>query len=78
MSWRNNDTMTIWTVYQNPSDYPGKWVLRGHDVGSGTVTPQKDCFVADSYDLVITALPSGLQRLHRFPGDDPVIYETWL
>ncbi len=72
------DTLTIWAVYKYPSDHPGKWVLRGWDVGSGTVTGRADKTVADSYDEVIAALPPGLHKLHRFPGDDPIIYETWI
>ena len=73
-----DDKLTIWVIYKNPRDHPGKWVLRGQDVGSGTVTARPDCMVADTYEEVHAALPPGLHRLHRFPDDDPVIYETWL
>jgi hypothetical protein len=73
-----NDRLTIWAIYKHPRDYPDKWVLRGHDIGPGTVSVRPDCIVADSYAEVAAQLPPGLTKLHRFPGDDPVIYETWI
>ena len=27
--------MTFWMIYDHPSDYPTKWVLRAHDVPGG-------------------------------------------
>jgi hypothetical protein len=55
-----------------------KWVLRGQDVGSGTVRARPDCIVADDYDTLMEFLPFGLTKLTRHPDDDPVIYETWI
>lgn len=74
----NDDLLTIWVIYQNPGDYPGRWVLRGHDIGSGTVMPRPACYIADSYDKLLSSLPPGVQRLPHYDGDDPVIYETWM
>lgn len=72
-----NDNLIIWTIYQNPSDYPGRWVLRGHEVGSGTVTPRPHAIISDTYAEIINILPPGLQRLPRSENDDPAIYESW-
>lgn len=70
--------LTVWTVYVNPADYPGKWVLRGFDVGSGGLRRREECTVADSLEMIRAQLPLGLVRLDRAPGDDPVIYESWV
>jgi hypothetical protein len=67
--------LTIWTVYKNPRDFPGHWVLRAHDVPGG---PRADCFVSKNYLGVIRHLPMGMVRMTRFENDDPVIFETWI
>ena len=70
-----SDVLTIWTIYKDPTDYPGKWVLRGCDV-PGTV--HEDCVVGDTLEEVQKAVPFGLIRLSRTEHDDPVIYEIWI
>lgn len=74
----DEEVLTIWAVYRNPSDHPGKWVLRGHNVGPGVVMARPGCYIADSYTALLRSLPSGLQRLPNSPFDDPVIYECWI
>ena len=78
MGARADDQLTIWAIYKHPSDYPDKWVLRGHDIGPGTVDPHPDCVVADSYEELIESLPTDLTRLSPHPNDNPVIFETWI
>jgi hypothetical protein len=71
--------LTIWVVYFNPRDHPGKWVLRGQDViRGGGIRPQPAIFIEDSLEAVRTHLPPGLVMLMRDPSDDPVIHETWV
>jgi hypothetical protein len=67
--------LTIWTVYKNPRDYPGHYVLRAHDVPGG---PRADCFVSKTYLGLMRNLPMGLMRMMPAEDDDPVILETWL
>jgi hypothetical protein len=71
-------SLTIWTIYRNPGDHPGKWVLRAHDVGPGTTQARPGCYIANSYEELLSSLPSGLDRLPRDAYDDPVIYECWI
>ena len=74
-----NDLLTIWVIYRHPSDYPGKWVLRGQDaMRDGTVRPHGKLVVADSLEAARAWLPPGLDLMQRHPADDPAIYETWL
>jgi hypothetical protein len=73
-----SDVLTIWTVYRDPTDYPGMWVLRGHDVTASGSAPRRDCFISDTIEAVHRALPPGLVRLDRNLEDDPKIVETWV
>ena len=67
--------LTIWTIYNSPSDHPGKWVLRGHDVPGG---PRQEHVVADSLEHIRMAVPPGLICLMRSPEDDATIHESWI
>lgn len=75
-----SEHLTVWTVYRNPADYPGMWVLRGFDIGAGPTGMQRreECAVADSLEMIRAQIPPGLARLDRHPNDDPVIYESWV
>lgn len=72
------DELTLWTVYHNPSDYPGKFVLRGFDVGHGANGPRGDCTVGDSLEEVRAAVPVGLVRVAPSELDDRTIVEVWI
>jgi hypothetical protein len=67
--------LTIWTVYKNPKDYPGHWVLRAHDVPGG---PRTDCFVSKTYNGVCKHIPMSCIRVPPAASDDPVVFESWL
>lgn len=67
--------LTIWTIYDHPTDYPNAWVARAHDVPGG---PTDRVEVADSLEALRAKLPRGLTMLARHPDDDPVIREVWL
>src|SRR5262245_50223951 len=56
----DDDALHIWTVYRNPSDFPGKWVLRVHRVPGG---PDPACHVRDTLAEIRTLIPLGLVML---------------
>ena len=71
--------MVMWTVYENPSDYPGKFVARKFVIGRGTFEPSlNDVHVADTLEAVRGMIPVGLVCTRRQPDDDPCIVEVWL
>lgn len=72
------DCLTIWTIYQRPSDYPDSWVLRGHDILGEQAQPHRVCFVCRTLDEVRAKVPPGARRIGREPEDHPTIYETWV
>lgn len=83
MMARNNQKIDsgmppVFCIYENPADYPGKFVVRrwvGMDPDREPVT------VAETLDAAREALKElnpYLVRLDRCPDDDPVILETWI
>ena len=74
-----HDPLRTYTIYRNPRDYPGKFVLRASSIFPGRVVPDDEPMrVADTLADARCALPRGLINSGRQPTDDPVIVETWL
>lgn len=75
-----SDRLYIYTVYANPSDYPGLFVARRSWRDSEMEYHDKEpIIVSPDYDKVKKKLRSmGLVWLDRMMGEDPVIKETWI
>lgn len=73
----NENTLTIWTIYDHPRDYPDKFVARPTYVGQRT-SIGRTVLQADTLAALRELLPLGLVRMPRLPEDDPVIVETWM
>jgi hypothetical protein len=74
------DELSLWTIYDHPSDLPNSFVARRFNARDGK--PTADFVVADTLDEV-RALVQGccdyvLHCIPRSPGDDAVIVESWL
>lgn len=83
ISMTSHEHMTVYVVYENPTDYPGKFVIRRNYISRGTsfdqqggarvtVAPEPD-FIADTYNdlaewLISKIRDEGLD-LHRFARD---------
>lgn len=70
--------LTIWVIYFDLPNYPGKWVLVPAPCTDQPQVMVKRFWLADSLDAIRTALPVGLHQMPRFPDDDPTIVECWL
>ncbi len=85
--------LTVWVIYRNPRDYPGRFVVRAQDVFAGNPEPVRrpECAVCNTLSQARAALPrfqthehegrtygSELVRMERQPNDDPTIVETWI
>lgn len=66
----------IWAVYQNPEEFPGKFIARPWSTklhGSfGFV------LVGDTLKALRAQLPWGLTWMERDEDDEPGVVETWL
>lgn len=83
MSIEVQDDVVIsqYVVYFNPSDYPGKFVVRRFDILRRIPEPvpaKEPLIVTDDLERARCAVPFGLHRLPRFAGDDANILEVWI
>ncbi len=68
--------LKVWTIYENPSDFPGWFVLRAWRIGRGWVKPEP----AQVFLTVESArdhIPAGMVQARRAETDDPCIVESW-
>lgn len=65
----------MFTVYENPRDYPGKFVVRRW---LDFIPDTKPMIVCDSLDLARAVIPQSAVCLGRYAEDDPAIREVWL
>jgi len=72
-------TLPIFVIYRDPSDYPGKYVLRRQLVSGGVITVDPEPMaVGDTLMHARAQLPMGLHRMERHQDDEPQIVECWL
>ncbi|MBA1280438.1 hypothetical protein [Stutzerimonas stutzeri] len=71
------DQLSMWTVYERPADHPQQYVARRW-IAIPKAEPTSEFLVADDLESLRQKLPTGLVRMDRNPGDDPVIVETWI
>jgi len=74
--------LNIWTVYENPLDFPGQFVARRFENNKPTLDHFADPLLERVREWVhLQAAQYGQgspYRLDRAPSDDPDILETWL
>ncbi|WP_417546430.1 hypothetical protein [Marinobacter sp.] len=69
-------TPSMWVIYDKPKDHEAKFVARRWEVDY-PLMPTDDILSANDLESLRALLPSGLVRMDRMPGDDPVIVEAW-
>ena len=61
-------------IYENPTDFPGKFVARLWDM----IWPTDLHVVKDTYEELLEEIPDFMVKIQRLPFDDPVIKEVWM
>lgn len=74
----HDDVLQMFTIYESPSDAPGKWAVRRFLIIGVDSIPDALMGVATSLESARLLMPRFLFRLDRFPEDDPCIKEVWL
>lgn len=72
--WNRTHFFPVFTVFYNPADFPGKYVVRLFD---GTL-PTRLHAVKDTLEDARAAIPEMFCRVDRQPNDAQAIVETWL
>lgn len=67
--------MTVYTIYRNPSDFPGKFVARKFE---DLVPDNRPTVVENILEEARAKLPKGLFWTNRADNDDPSIVEVWI
>lgn len=71
--------LRIFTIYENPSDYPGRFVVRETECRAGELrVAALPLAVTKTLDEARARVPAGLWRFIRSAQDDPCIREVWL
>lgn len=70
--------MSMWTVYERPSDFPHHFVARRFEIDGHDLRPTNDTLHALTLDGLREKAPPGLSNIPRSPHDDPCIVECWL
>jgi hypothetical protein len=73
--------LSMWTIYDHPSDYPDDYVARRWDIDVTGQVATPDIIGGAGDDLAglrDTFRRAGLHCMGREPGDDAKIVETWL
>lgn len=73
------EPLSIWTIYDNPADYPGKFVARRWSITDSEIWAHTDdILLADSLEEVRGLLPPGLFPMARAEADVACIIECWI
>lgn len=71
--------MKQYAVYESPTDYPGKFVVRGFEIKNGQVIPEdKPLCISDSLREARKAIPDTFINLGRSAKDDNCMLEVWI
>ena len=79
----NSQSLATYVVYENPSDFPNKWVVRRQIIipngSAGSImNDQTPLCVAENLEAARASIPESCYQLDRHPEDDPVIFEVWI
>jgi hypothetical protein len=74
-----DDFLAVYTVYFNPTDFPGRYVVRRFLVHPNDPRPDPSpMHVGDTLDSARDAIPPGLIRFSAGDEDDMSIIESWM
>lgn len=70
--------LSLWTIYERPTDYPDMFVARRWHGSSVRHEPTMDLRIGETLDSVRQQLPGGLTNIGRKNGDEAQIVEVWV
>jgi hypothetical protein len=71
--------LKLWTIYNSPKDFPGKFIAREWELtGEGSKPSQSNYVTGDTLEEVRKQLPKFMTVIPRHESDDPCIVEVWI
>lgn len=72
-------TVSMWTVYDRPLDYPSHIVVRRCYAGANVVMHSAECELFENVEQARQSLKgAGHYCIGRMPDDEPHVVEVWL
>lgn len=76
---RESNALPVYVIYRNPTDHPGKFVVRIQFASAGSIqAAAQPLVICETLEEARAAIPPGLYNLGREAGDEPQIYEAWV
>ena len=77
---RDQNMLSMWTIYDRPRDYPDGFIARCFVSGQGALHPMAthDVLTGELETIRESMMLCGLTCLTRDPSDHPSVLETWL
>jgi len=72
------DALQLWTIYENPKDYPGLFVARKFLISNGKSNATRHVLTHTTLIGIRALIPPYLYCIGRELNDDPCIIESWL
>ena len=75
--------LSMWTIYNRPTDYPEGYIARRHETGKDGTTATSMTMKSGNTDWHLNLLrtifdSAGLVSIARHPDDDANIVEVWM
>lgn len=70
--------LSVWTVFDHPTDYPEVFIARKWLLVSGVAVATSETVTGPTLQSVRDQIPAGLHCFARSPEDDVYIVESWL
>jgi hypothetical protein len=70
------DTLIQFVIFEDPSDYPDKWVARKFTITPGKISAGP-AYICDSLEAARAHVWPGLVNIGRTPQDHRTIKEVW-
>jgi hypothetical protein len=72
--------LSVWTIYDHPSDYPDTFVAREWRVTEAGFAPTQSTIESSDLEYLrrVMIVELGKTRVERSESDDPKILESWV
>jgi len=71
--------ISVWAVYDKPTDYPDRFVARRYQIAEGETTATEDVMISTDIEIIHHFMQKlNLFRTEPFENDDKKIIEVWL
>ena len=71
-------SLTTYTIYEDPTDAPGRFVVRKWVINGGNAPAAEQAWVYQTLGEARLGIPPGYVNMGRDENDDEKIVESWI